>query len=561
MDKLFSDINNLYNKKGFLERYGSDIWLTIIILITFFLIASYFYIMNHIKPIISDWNNKKCSPVVLPFAGLINKPANMSAFEFTASNFTDCINSILANISEDAFAPIHYLMHVFTQEFKLMSESVNSIRALFHKIRVSLQTVMEDVMSRLLNIVMPIIQFIIISKDMLGKIIGTLNGTLYTVFGAYLTLKSLFLNIINFIIIILIALSASIAALLILALIPIIGVPAEIAVVPMIATMTAILIPTIIIQTLMKDVFKLPTRAPPSIPGCFSKNTILIKTGEEGVKQKNKLEITIDNIKIGDYINDNETMVTGVIKFSAEEQRIYTLYNTIVTGEHRVYHNTLGWIKVKDHPNSRMVLKFNEPFVYCLLTTTKEFKIGNVIYSDWDDIDKNVMKKIIRNCPYIPRNFKKNHIHSYLDNGVHEDSNIKLSNGIIKYIKNIDVNDILNNGEKVVGIVKIDAKKLKGGIHTYVIPLNNKLSPLLENTNNSILNISTIIGSNNIQIIDTRFKNVNTFELVGQNDTISDSPIKNVDFLYQLLTTSGEFDVNGIRIKDYNYGIDKYLSW
>lgn len=553
MDKIYSDINNLYNKKGFLERYGSDVWITIIIFIIFILIATYFHIMNHINPIISDWNNKKCSPAVLPFAGLINKPANMSAFEFTASNFTDCINTILANISEDAFAPIHYLMHVFTKEFKIMAESINSIRALFHKIRTSVHTVIVDVMSRLLNIIMPIIQFIILSKDMFGKIIGTLNGTLFTLFGSYLTLKSLFLNIINFIIIILVALAASIAALLVIVPIPIIGVPAEIAVIPMIATMTAILIPTIIIQTLMKNVFNLPTRAPPSIPGCFSKNTIIIKTGEEGIKQTNRLEITIDNIKIGDYINDDKTKVTGVIKFSAKDQNIYNLYNTIVTGEHRVYHPHNGWIKVKEHPHSKKIVNFNEPFVYCLLTNSKEFKIGNVIYSDWDDIDENVMDKIKNNCSYIPDNFKKSDIHPYLNNGLHEESKIKLVNGTIKYIKNIEVDDILNKGERVVGIVKIDAKSLKGGVKCYSIPLNNCLHTLRNIvTNKNNFNLSTITASNNIQIIDTKFKNVNTFSLDGETITTN-------DFLYHLITTTGEFDVNSIRIKDYNYGIDKYL--
>ena len=30
-------------------------------------------------------------------------------------------------------------------------------------------------------------------------------------------------------------------------------------------------------------------------------------------------------------------------------------------------------------------------------------------------------------------------------------------------------------------------------------------------------------------------------------------------YLYQLLTTTGYFKVNGIRVRDYNYGIDKYM--
>lgn len=565
MDKLFSNINNLYNKKGFLERYGSDVWMTIIIMIIFILLASYVYTMNHIQPIIHDWNNSKCSPAVIPFAGLINKPANMSAFKFTGTNFTECIHTILANMSSEVFAPIDHLMHTFTHEFKEFLHSLESIRSIFNKIRVSFEDVTTDVMSRLLNTTMPIVQFIIIMKDSLGKIIGTLAGTLHTVFGSYLTLKSLFLNIINFIIIILVALSASIAALLVIAAIPIIGTAAEIAVIPMIATMSAILIPTITIQSLMRDVFKLPTRAPPSIPGCFSKNTIIVKINKSHVKI-NKSNVTIDAIEIGDYINDTKTQVTGIIKFSAKDQHIYNLHDVIVTGEHRVFHDTLGWIKVKNHPDSIFMNDFNEPYVYCLLTNIKEFKIGNIIYSDWDDIDKEVMTKLIKNCSYLPTNFKKTDIHSNLNNGFYELSKIKLLDGSIQNIKDINVDDILNNGEKVLGIVKIDATKLNGGLNKYNIPFNNNLSPHLDSNNNTINKLSTIISSKNIQICDIRFKIINTFELNGKsmnhnnhNDNKDNNDNKDMQYLYQLLTDTGNFEIDHIKVHDYNYGIDKYL--
>lgn len=577
MDKLFSNINNLYNKKGFLERYGSDVWMTIIIMIIFILLACYVYTMNHIQPIIHDWNNSKCSPAVIPFAGLINKPANMSAFEFTGTNFTECIHTILANMSSEVFAPIDHLMHTFIHEFKEFLHSLESIRSIFNKIRLSFEDVATDVMSRLLNVTMPIVQFIIIMKDTLSKIIGTLTGTLYTLFGSYLTLKSLFLNIINFIIIILVALSASIAALLIIAAIPIIGTAAEIAVIPMIATMIAILIPTIAIKTFMKDVFKLPTRAPPGIPGCFSKNTIVVKINKKQNKKQNELQtelqtelqneinksnVTIDAIEIGDFINDTKTQVTGIIKFSAKDQHIYNLYDVIVTGEHRVFHDTLGWMKVKNHPDSIFMKDFNEPYVYCLLTNIKEFKIGNIIYSDWDDVDKEVMTKLIKNCSYLPKNFKNTDIHSNLNNGFYELSKIKLLDGSIQNIKDINVHDILNNGENVLGVVKIDATKLNGGLNKYNIPFNTNLSSILEANNSTINNVSTIISSKNIQICDIRFKNINTFELNGKsmnNINSNKNDNNNIQYLYQLLTDTGNFEIDHIKVRDYNYGIDKYL--
>ena len=51
MDNIFIKINNLYNKKGFMEKYGLDVWTSAIIILVFFIVTTYFYILNHIKPI------------------------------------------------------------------------------------------------------------------------------------------------------------------------------------------------------------------------------------------------------------------------------------------------------------------------------------------------------------------------------------------------------------------------------------------------------------------------------------------------------------------------------
>ena len=72
-ESTFKKINELYNKKGFIDKYGADIWLTIIICLIFFCITSYYYVLNNIEPIKANWANEKCNPAVLPFAGLINK--------------------------------------------------------------------------------------------------------------------------------------------------------------------------------------------------------------------------------------------------------------------------------------------------------------------------------------------------------------------------------------------------------------------------------------------------------------------------------------------------------
>lgn len=538
MDPIFTKVNNLYNKKGFLEKYGTDVWISVIIFLIFFVSTSYYHVFNNIQPIISDWDNQKCNPSVIPFAGLINKSTDTTVFEFTGKNFTGCIQTILKTVAADAFKPVYYIMNSFTEMFNEFSKALDGIRSMFNKIRESIKTFSEDVMNRILNITIPIFQFVINMKDMLAKTNGVLGGTIFTLFGVYYTLKSSIGASIDFIITMLYILAGTIIALLIVAAIPIIGTPAQIAVIPLMAIFMAILVPTIAVQGAAYEVLDMSPQILPGIPGCFSKNTKISKFNNE---QKEYIKVNISDIEVGDKLED-DTHVTGVIKFSAEKQKIYNLYNVIVTGEHRVLHNTIGWIKVKNHPDSIPINDFKESFVYCLITNTKTFKIGDIIYSDWDDIDDKVMRDIKTKCNFIPENFKKEDIHYYLDNGLHGDTNIYLENYNSFNLENIKVNDILIGGVKVLGKVKIDATNTSG---VYKL---NKLNKL--NNYNSIS--CEIIGSPNIELDDGHLGNY-------KNSNITDDKIKNVSFLYQLITDTGYFYINGLKIKDYNYGIDKYI--
>jgi len=122
-----------------------------------------------------------------------------------------------------------------------------------------------------------------------------------------------------------------------------------------------------------------------------------------------------------------------------------------------------------------------------------------------------------------------------LDAGLHEFTLIELEDGQSVNIKNICVNDILRFGEKVVGIVKIDATDIIG-VYEYILEDGSKIK-----------------GSGNIQVKDPSLGNFNTFDLEGKE-------ISNTKYLYHLLTDRGDFVVNGIRLGDYNSGIEKYIS-
>ena len=110
MTEPFNDfLKNIYKKDSYLDKYGGSLIAMIFTLFIFFIIFSYFYVMNKIKPIQKNWLKERCNPSVLPFAGLIHNPGNMSSFDFTMSNFSMCINQTIEAIVSYFVTPLYLL--------------------------------------------------------------------------------------------------------------------------------------------------------------------------------------------------------------------------------------------------------------------------------------------------------------------------------------------------------------------------------------------------------------------------------------------------------------------
>ena len=535
MSRVYDDINKLYNKMSFTGKYGSDIWATIIIFSIVILGVMYFHTMNNIKPIVADWENQRCSPAVIPFAGLINNGPNTTPFEYTGQNFTNCIQTILASITGDAFSPIYYIVDIITDTFKDIMAAIVAIRAEFDKVRNSISGITGEIMGRALNVVLPVVKLMISIKDMMAKMIGSLTGGLFLLFGSYMTLQSLILGIVELLISILTYVAGILAALFIIACIPLIGIPAEIALVPMTVIFFLILVPTILIKICMDDAMNM------SFFGCFASDTLIplagSGTGAGTEASKGAKEKRIADIKIGDILIDGAT-VTAIIKYAAQDQQVFSLNGVTVTGEHRVLAERGGWIKVKNHPNSiNITAEFKEPFVYCLNTTSKTFLVGTTLFSDWDDIDEDVLAKITKNAfkNNLPANFD---IHAYLDSGIKggTGSLVELADGRMLPIDQVEVNQELKGGERVLGTVIIDAQNLEGGIYTYRSVIGKEIQ-----------------CSQNLYIALDGLSEKEPTALNTNTNT-------NEKYLYQLLTTTGKFTINGIIVGDYNSGIDRYLN-
>jgi hypothetical protein len=541
LKKTLDKLNELYLMTGYMDKYGKDVWVTAILCVSFILLITHTNLTNVLDVVRADWPNQRCNPLFMPFAGYINKPTDKSNFDYTSDNFNTCILSILHYISELAFAPFQVAVNLIAQAIQMIIESVNSLRALFDKLRNEYAGLLEQIYAALVNLVVAFIGFVVKVKDTMKKTSGVLTTALYTLMGSYMAMESLFLSIIDLLLLILIIIACMIivfiAITLALIFIPFFGQalasPWVVSTIITTVIMIAILIPVVWLQIMMLRVLDLSTPPPPSVPGCFAGDT-LIPLFAEGEKKP------IKDIKLGDKLQ-NGGIVTATIQFSSRKQNIYNLNEVIVTGEHRVFHPTMKWIKVKNHPDARLVSNFIEPYVYCLNTDNKDFIIADTIFSDWDDIDDKVVTDLQNNCVphgYLPENFTYADIHTSLDSGFLPDTMITLKDGSIIPISDININDNLENdisefGAKVLGIIKIQGN----GMEIY---------------KHSFENGTFLCGTKNSHINDPVLGIVNCMSL--QNERIPSTPV-----LYHLLTDTKFFIANNIKVNDYNYGIDVYL--
>ncbi len=535
-EKTLNKINELYLMTGYMDKYGKDVWITVILSIVFIILICYQYLINTLEAVRNDWPNFRCNPLFMPFAGFINKPSDQSNLEYTVLNFSECITSILQFIAENAFKPFQLIMIILNEAINAMVDSFNKLRGLIDKLRKQYGGLFDQIYSAITNLVVSFINFVAKMKDTMLKANSLLTTALFTLFGAYMAMESLFLSMINLMVIILIAIACVIVIFIYLAVgfwpVPFIG--PGMAIGPTVTAlltgiiMIAILIPVVWFMIMMMRVLKLSSPPAPNVPSCFAGST-LIPLFEKGSK-------AIKDIQLGDKLKNGGT-VTAIMRFTSLKQHLYKLNEVTVTGEHRVFHPKLNWIKVKDHPNSRYISGFNEPYVYCLNTDNKVFVIGDTVFSDWDDIDTKVVGDLQKNCVahgFLPESFTYQDIHTYLETGLHPETTVTLNNGFLIPISEIEINDILEDNTRVLGIIKMQGKDIEHYKHYF-----NK--------------DAYICGSKNIHIDDISLGIINCMR--SKSIQIDTTPV-----LYHLLTDRKFFIANNIRINDYNYGIDAYLN-
>jgi hypothetical protein len=401
------------------------------------------------EAIADDWINQRCKPQNIPFAGFISKPDGQTAFQYTSDNFQYCVQNILTNITGYALQPFQYMIQSLTTIFAKMADSIQQIREIINRLRNNFRKFAEDVLSRILNIMIPIQRIFIALMDAFQKIQGVMTGGLYTMLGSYYTLQSLMGAILELIIKVLVTLVIIIVGLWVMPF----TWPAAAS---MSAVFLAFSIPLAIIIVFMTEVLHIKSSKIPKLR-CFDRKTRIHL--DDGTFKH------IEEIKPKDRLWDG-SMVTAKIQVTAEDLKMYNLNGIIVSESHIVNHNG-NWIPVRDHPLAIKILRYNEPYLYCINTTSKIIILNNTIFTDWDEIYGD-------NLEFILRHAYNENIAQLVDKGFKQDTLIALKNGE-KQLKDVKIGDYLSTGGIVYGVVELNNTNLGNKDKLYNLLVSNGL--------------------------------------------------------------------------------------
>ena len=140
-------------------------------------IAGVFY-YSQLAQIKANWPLYRCNPMYMPLADDMEE------------NFTYCIQSMQTNFMGYLLQPLTFITNSLGSMMGNFMEEINSIRAMFNKIRTLFSDIIQSVFGVFLNLVIEFQRITIGIKDLIGKTVGIMVSLMYVMDGSIKTMNS-----------------------------------------------------------------------------------------------------------------------------------------------------------------------------------------------------------------------------------------------------------------------------------------------------------------------------------------------------------------------------------
>jgi len=140
-------------------------------------IAGVFY-YSQLAEIKANWPLYRCNPMYMPLADNVEQ------------NFVYCIQSMQTNFMGYLLQPLTFITGSLGGILGSFMTEINSIRAMFSKIRTFFSDIIQSIFGIFLNLVIEFQRITIGIKDLIGKTIGIMVSVMYMIDGSVKTMNS-----------------------------------------------------------------------------------------------------------------------------------------------------------------------------------------------------------------------------------------------------------------------------------------------------------------------------------------------------------------------------------
>lgn len=263
----------LAESQSYLGRHGGDVAITaavVVAALALMLGNSYEAVLKQAK---ANWEQNKCDPIYMPFAGVILPIPGQSAARTTIQNFDYCVQKDFSIFIGVLLLPLEYVSFLILTSIDLLINIAVLAAAMIAKLKSLISGNTTDLYGKLAGITIPVILIVAKMRDAMARASATLMTSLYVTLTVHDMVVSGMLSIMTITLDLLLAMSAVITAMFVVALVLMMtpAFPVGMALYVVASTsLLLVLIPTVVIYSLLnvfvKETFGKSAAAKPSIP-------------------------------------------------------------------------------------------------------------------------------------------------------------------------------------------------------------------------------------------------------------------------------------------------------
>ena len=272
-------IISMYENIGYLGMYSKDVLITILLFLITIVIVSYSSYQAVVSELRNNWNENKCNPIVIPFAGIIMPTPGQSTMDTTFENFNYCIQQDVSSIMSIVMMPLEFVLYLTINSLGSILNAIMAFIEFIAWLKAQVSEIFVELLQKIIRFIIPLVEMLVHMQDMLGKINGVLITALYTSMNIYNLTVSGIINIMTILINIIISFIVIFTAMMIVA-IALIPTPAfaaglaiySSAVVMLLGVILPPIVLCILMHNIMSDIFKEGSPNPPKKPTVKKKN-------------------------------------------------------------------------------------------------------------------------------------------------------------------------------------------------------------------------------------------------------------------------------------------------